>query len=165
MLALAPHHDSLLQQLEPFKSERLLSLYASSRFIKAQNSAPPRRSAHPQKLLTVFLMLECPMIRFVAFTVEDSSDLCEICREKNAMYTCKLCGRRVCSDDWRGEHCSVCEATLCQVCLNRLSVGYCAVCGRLVCENCSLEIGAARVCEQCASKLGRIREGERSHSR
>jgi hypothetical protein len=95
-----------------------------------------------------------PVIRLEAFAVEDSNGLCEICREKAATRTCELCGRRVCDADWRSGYCAACENALCRVCRKRLSVGYCAVCGKLVCEDCSIELGAARVCKPCALELG-----------
>jgi len=91
------------------------------------------------------------VIGLAAVREERGSGLCEICLEKPAVHACKLCGRSVCEDHWKGERCEVCEIALCQVCRCRLSVGYCVVCGRIVCEECSTEVGAARLCRQCGA--------------
>ncbi|RLE89065.1 MAG: hypothetical protein DRJ57_04690 [Thermoprotei archaeon] len=81
--------------------------------------------------------------------------LCEVCRERPATRRCEVCGRHVCDSDWRGSRCVLCELASCELCREALSVGYCAVCGRLVCEECSIEVGVARVCRECAAGAGR----------
>ena len=76
---------------------------------------------------------------------------CEICRENEPSHVCRLCGRRVCDEDYdeRGEICIACSEVICQICRENLSIGYCRVCGRLVCDLCSVKNGATLVCVEC----------------
>ncbi|AWR98318.1 hypothetical protein DFR86_09560 [Acidianus sulfidivorans JP7] len=79
-------------------------------------------------------------------------NLCEICETKEAKYTCKICKRHVCEDDFNKEKqiCSVCEMTLCQICGKNLSLGYCEKCGKLICDQCTGYFdGAKRICKEC----------------
>jgi hypothetical protein len=82
-------------------------------------------------------------------------NLCEICEEKEAKYSCKLCGRKVCEDDFVKEKgiCKVCEISLCQICHQHLSLGYCEICGRLICDECTAYFdGSRRICKECYAK-------------
>lgn len=80
---------------------------------------------------------------------------CEICeREVDRIYICKICGRKVCSNDYIFEEgiCKACKMTLCNFCKEYLAIGICKFCGKLVCEKCSIEIGVERICKECYSK-------------
>uniref|UniRef100_A0A7C2FPT0 B box-type domain-containing protein n=1 Tax=Thermosphaera aggregans TaxID=54254 RepID=A0A7C2FPT0_9CREN len=80
---------------------------------------------------------------------------CEVCLVNDALYTCRLCGRAVCGEDFNVQHgvCKVCSLTLCELCGRQLSVGYCVVCGRLGCEDCMVQVSnVAYICRECFSK-------------
>ncbi|ADG91327.1 hypothetical protein Tagg_1058 [Thermosphaera aggregans DSM 11486] len=80
---------------------------------------------------------------------------CEICMVNDAVHTCRLCGRKVCGEDFEGDRgiCKACSLTLCEFCGKQLSVGYCIVCGRLGCEDCMIQISnVAYMCKECFSK-------------
>ena len=83
--------------------------------------------------------------------------VCEIC-EKTAvkLYTCRLCGRRVCINEFcvERELCEICLETLCEVCGKWLSIATCNMCGRLICEACSIKVNAGYVCLKCAKEKG-----------
>lgn len=82
------------------------------------------------------------------------TELCEICEENSASKTCKICGRRVCEEDYVHSNgmCKVCEATICRICGIHLSIGYCVFCGRQVCEDCAVELDELRyACKECIS--------------
>ncbi len=86
------------------------------------------------------------------------SQLCEICGEVEAKYTCRLCGRRVCSKHFNSNRgiCSVCEMSLCEICGEYLSISYCPICGRLGCSDCLIQLTpVVRVCRDCLNKYGR----------
>jgi hypothetical protein len=81
---------------------------------------------------------------------------CQICEENQAKYTCKLCGRKVCEEDFVKEKgiCKVCEMSLCEICHENLSIGKCEKCGRIICEKCTAYFdGARRYCIICNSSL------------
>ncbi len=83
--------------------------------------------------------------------------LCEICGEKEATHTCRLCGRRVCDEHYDPATglCTICSQSLCEICGERLASAYCEICGRYVCYDCSIQVTpAVRVCKECFSKLG-----------
>ncbi|MCC6034780.1 MAG: hypothetical protein LM567_04710 [Desulfurococcaceae archaeon] len=80
---------------------------------------------------------------------------CEICGFKQAVHECKICGRRVCYDDYNTEKgiCSVCESALCQICGKYLSISTCISCGRQGCEECLVEISQVEyMCLDCLKK-------------
>ncbi|MGB9827281.1 hypothetical protein IMZ38_03125 [Thermosphaera chiliense] len=80
---------------------------------------------------------------------------CEICMVNDAVYTCRLCGRRVCRQDFDDQRgiCKVCSLTLCELCGKQLSVGYCVVCGRLGCEDCMIQVSnVAYICRDCFAR-------------
>ncbi|MEM1628001.1 MAG: zinc finger HIT domain-containing protein [Desulfurococcaceae archaeon] len=82
--------------------------------------------------------------------------LCEICGEREAIYKCKLCGRRTCSIDFNlGKGiCNVCDDALCNICGNALSIGYCKICGRIGCEDCLIQVSLVEyVCKNCFKAL------------
>ncbi|MFZ8783336.1 MAG: hypothetical protein ACO2OR_05065 [Desulfurococcaceae archaeon] len=77
---------------------------------------------------------------------------CEICHSKPAVYKCRVCGRRVCSDDYDVSDgvCSACSVTLCKVCRRNLSIATCSDCGRHCCEDCLVEISPLEyICIVC----------------
>jgi len=77
---------------------------------------------------------------------------CEICEEREVKYTCKICGRRVCEEDYLKEKeiCRVCEMSLCEICKINLAIGKCEKCGRIICEECTAYFdGARRICKEC----------------
>lgn len=81
---------------------------------------------------------------------------CEICGEKVASTTCKVCMRSVCNEHVgrSGNTCRLCEETLCKICGENLSIGYCTFCGREVCEDCSERFDELRyVCVECKDKV------------
>lgn len=82
-------------------------------------------------------------------------EACEICGEKPAVATCRICGRHVCSGHISEDGvCSVCMETLCSICGRRLSIGYCVICGRIGCDQCLIQVdNVRRVCVDCPRKL------------
>lgn len=82
--------------------------------------------------------------------------LCEVCGERPAVGSCRLCGRSVCSEHLSPSGlCSLCESSLCALCRERLSVASCEVCGRPVCEECSVQLTPViRVCRECLARSG-----------
>jgi len=77
---------------------------------------------------------------------------CEICEEREEKYTCKICGRRVCEEDYLKvkEICRVCEMSLCEICKINLAIGKCEKCGRIICEECTAYFdGTRRICKEC----------------
>jgi len=86
-------------------------------------------------------------------------ELCDICGMKPAKYECRLCGRKVCEEDYDHEKklCKVCSSALCEICGKNLSIGYCMVCGRSGCEDCLIQVSTVSyVCKECIRK-GRYR--------
>ncbi|OYT63055.1 MAG: hypothetical protein B6U69_00085 [Thermofilum sp. ex4484_15] len=86
---------------------------------------------------------------------------CEICgKEVTETYTCKLCGRRVCKEDFdKGSGiCEICKETLCALCKVRLAIAICNECGRLVCEDCSIKVGVGYLCKDCAKEVDKRRK-------
>jgi len=82
----------------------------------------------------------------------ESSLKCEICEDREAKYVCRICGRRVCEEDYSREKgiCKVCEMSLCEICKRHLAVGKCEKCGRIICEECTAYFdGARRICKEC----------------
>ncbi|WP_048058945.1 hypothetical protein [Desulfurococcus amylolyticus] len=80
---------------------------------------------------------------------------CEICGEKEALYKCNLCGRRVCEDDFDSakKTCKICSEALCEICGQQLSIGYCKHCGRIGCEDCLIQVSPVEyICKDCAAK-------------
>ncbi|ADV64497.1 hypothetical protein Desmu_0178 [Desulfurococcus mucosus DSM 2162] len=80
---------------------------------------------------------------------------CEICGEREAVYTCRLCGRRVCGDDYDSVKgvCKVCSEAMCEICGRQLAIGYCKYCGRIGCEDCLIQVSTVEyVCKDCAFK-------------
>lgn len=80
---------------------------------------------------------------------------CEICEMKTPLYACKMCGRRVCDDDYDKDmgYCLVCKEAVCKVCNKHLSVGVCKHCGRPGCENCLVQVSLIEyVCIECHRK-------------
>ncbi len=79
-------------------------------------------------------------------------ETCEICHVNEAVFTCRLCKRRVCRehyDEARGL-CVVCSSSLCEICGARLAVTFCPICGRLVCYEDSVQVdNVRRVCRKC----------------
>ncbi|MCC6010785.1 MAG: hypothetical protein LM556_00050 [Desulfurococcaceae archaeon] len=80
---------------------------------------------------------------------------CEVCSYKPAEYTCRICGRKVCREDYVAESgiCTVCEATLCEVCKRSLSIATCISCGRHCCEDCLVKVSQLEyICVECLKK-------------
>lgn len=85
---------------------------------------------------------------------EHSPAICDVCLAAPARYTCPVCGRSVCENDWSGDACIVCSEARCRVCGVELAVASCNVCGSPVCESCSIQVNpVVRVCKQCSRKL------------
>lgn len=85
-----------------------------------------------------------------------STDRCEICG-REAIATCRICGRRVCELHYDKETglCSICRESLCSLCKERLAITTCSICGRLICRECSVEVEPGiRVCRECLAKYG-----------
>jgi hypothetical protein len=80
--------------------------------------------------------------------------LCEVCRRREAIGRCRICGRWACSSDLGSDGvCSLCRDTLCSFCRRRLAVAACEVCGRLVCDECGVQVTpVAWLCPECARK-------------
>lgn len=80
---------------------------------------------------------------------------CEICWENKPVTSCRLCGRKVCDEDYDKERdvCKACSEAICQICDRNLSIGYCRICGRLVCDLCSIKNNVALVCVQCSPRF------------
>ena len=92
---------------------------------------------------------------------------CEICGFKPAEHTCRICGRRVCSEDYSAETgiCSVCNVTLCEICRRNLSIATCILCGRHCCEDCLVHVSQLEyMCVECLRKK-RVSEVEYSENR
>jgi hypothetical protein len=84
---------------------------------------------------------------------------CEICGLNPAEYKCRVCGRRVCREDYIAERgvCAVCEATLCEVCKRGLSLATCIVCGRHCCEDCLVKVSQLEyMCVECFKKTREV---------
>ncbi|MEM0246521.1 MAG: hypothetical protein QXG15_04170 [Desulfurococcaceae archaeon] len=80
---------------------------------------------------------------------------CEICEIKEPLYTCKMCGRRVCDDDYDKitGYCLVCKDAICKICNRYLSIGVCKYCGRLGCERCLIQVSPIEyTCVDCRRK-------------
>jgi len=83
--------------------------------------------------------------------------LCEICEVKEAVGSCKICGRLVCEKHLEGDICSVCKELMCNICGINLSVTTCPVCGRLICRDCAAELQPGiRICHECFRNLDYI---------
>ncbi|BBG23822.1 hypothetical protein IC006_1117 [Sulfuracidifex tepidarius] len=81
---------------------------------------------------------------------------CEICWENDSKHCCKICGRKVCEEDFNKERgiCKVCEMSICQLCQRNLAIGYCECCGRLVCIECTAyHDKSRRICKECFQKI------------
>ncbi|MFB6471119.1 MAG: hypothetical protein TU36_007825 [Vulcanisaeta sp. AZ3] len=88
-------------------------------------------------------------------SLEQHKELCQICEERPASYTCRICSRHVCEEDFdfKVNACKACSSTLCQVCHERLAISHCARCGKLVCRKDSIRVGLSRYCLDCAREL------------
>lgn len=85
-----------------------------------------------------------------------ATTLCEVCEAREAHYTCRLCGRRICEKCFNKEKkiCRVCLETLCDECGKRASVDTCVICGKKICRECSVELDyARRICLSCHRRL------------
>lgn len=90
------------------------------------------------------------------------STKCEICSVNPAEYTCRMCGRRVCSEDYDEEEelCKICKTARCEVCKRQLAITTCKYCRRLVCEDCSIQISLVEyVCIDCYKKVVKNENG------
>ncbi|AYN75607.1 hypothetical protein SULI_09545 [Saccharolobus solfataricus] len=77
---------------------------------------------------------------------------CEICEENISFFTCSLCGRQVCNNDYIMDKgiCKICDMSLCKICQKHLAIGSCEICGNTICEECTAYFdGARRICKNC----------------
>ena len=79
---------------------------------------------------------------------------CEVCGAKGELFSCKLCGAKVCEECFSATtgFCSVCTEAKCAICGDFLSSRACNICGILVCEDHGTKVNEVTVCARCQEK-------------